>query len=432
MYKKIAGLFILAVTLVSASFGQDSLTPQLWQEDIRFLREEIYRNHPFLFKKISRDTFDSAADKLEISIPELEPHEIVAGVRRLVAMIGYGHTQLLPGSGADRFHALNINPVHFPDGVFVQAAHKDHADLVGAKILEIEGVAVNSALEMIRPLVPMENEQFFINSGPGYLRSPEALHAQRIVASLKTEIRLTLEKDGVVFDATLPAVPATRIPLRFGLIPSNPDWIEARGNVDQPLWLRITDRYYHNVYLAESKTVYVRQTQIEDDPEMSIQEFYRQLFEWIEKNDVDRLVLDVRLNGGGNNQKIKPIVTGIISCRKLNQPGKLFVLIGRRTYSACQNLVNELDNYTEAIFVGEPTGENLNFYGDSKSVILPNSKLEVRLSFAWWQDKPQWENAPWTAPDIEVPLTFDDYQNGRDPVLRAAVEFKSNERPLGK
>ena len=44
----------------------------------------------------------------------------------------------------------------------------------------------------------------------------------------------------------------------------------------------------------------------------------------------------------------------------------MFVIIGRRTFSACQNLVNELDNYTNAIFIGEPTAENINFYGDTR------------------------------------------------------------------
>jgi len=74
----------------------------------------------------------------------------------------------------------------------------------------------------------------------------------------------------------------------------------------------------------------------------------------VEKNDVEKLVLDVRMNGGGNNQLIKPIITGIIQLKKINKKGKFFCIIGRRTFSACQNLVNELERYTEVIFVGEP------------------------------------------------------------------------------
>ncbi len=32
------------------------------------------------------------------------------------------------------------------------------------------------------------------------------------------------------------------------------------------------------------------------------------------------MVLDVRLNGGGNNYLNKPVVTGIIESKKINQP----------------------------------------------------------------------------------------------------------------
>ena len=131
------------------------------------------------------------------------------------------------------------------------------------------------------------------------------------------------------------------------------------------------------------------------------------------------MVLDVRLNGGGNNYKNKPIITGLIGCDKINASDKLFVILGRRTFSACQNLVNELSNYTNATFVGEPTSENINFFGDNRTMTLPKSKIPIRLSFAWWQDKPQWENGPWLAPDLAIDMSFEDYRTNRDPVLDA-------------
>jgi tetratricopeptide (TPR) repeat protein len=136
---------------------------------------------------------------------------------------------------------------------------------------------------------------------------------------------------------------------------------------------------------------------------------------------VERLILDVRLNGGGDNHKNKPIVTGVIRTEKINQAGKFFVITGRRTFSACQNLVNELDNYTNCIFVGEPTAENINFYGDTEELTLPKSKIPVYLSFAWWQDKPQWVNDPWTAPHLAVDMSFEDFRSNRDPVLETAL-----------
>ena len=103
--------------------------------------------------------------------------------------------------------------------------------------------------------------------------------------------------------------------------------------------------------------------------------------------------------------------------------GNFFVILGRRTFSACQNLVNELDNYTNVIFVGEPTAENVNFYGDIRITNMPNSKIALYLSYAWWQDKPAWQNAEWLAPSLPVDISFEEYATNQDPVLDAALTF---------
>lgn len=76
-----------------------------------------------------------------------------------------------------------------------------------------------------------------------------------------------------------------------------------------------------------------------------------------------------------------------------------------------------METYTEAILVGEATSENKNFYGDTKTVQLPNSGIKAYLSFAWWQDKPQWENADATTPNFYTEPTFEEYRTNQDPVL---------------
>ena len=179
-------------------------------------------------------------------------------------------------------------------------------------------------------------------------------------------------------------------------------------------------------YLPDHKVLYVRQSQVLDQEGEDIPTFYGRVFRFIEENDVEKLVLDLRLNGGGNNYKNKPVVTGIIRSRKIDQPGKFMVIIGRRTFSACMNLVNELGTYTNAVFVGEPTSENVNFYGDNRPVTLPNSGINAYLSFAWWQDKPQWENGPWKAPHLAAGMTFEQYKTNQDPALEAALAFRDS------
>ncbi|MBV9210005.1 MAG: hypothetical protein JOZ52_05220, partial [Acidobacteria bacterium] len=94
-----------------------------------------------------------------------------------------------------------------------------------------------------------------------------------------------------------------------------------------------------------------------------------------------------------------------------------------RTFSAAQNLINELDKYTNTIFVGEPTGENVNFYGDPARVELPNSHIVIRVSGLWWQNMDPRDRRQWTAPHIAAELTSEDYRTNTDPAMKAIMAY---------
>lgn len=403
-----------------------SYSAAAWQEDLLFLQKTIHADYPFLFEKTTKEAFDLSVEKLYGNIPELEQHEILVGFARLVASFEYGHTVLGYWEGKVPYHELPIVLYHYDDGVYLQGVHRDYETLAGGQLLEIEGVPIDRVLELMRPVIPAENDMFVKAYGMHFLTYPEFLHAQGVMPELKMDVRLTLEKGGEIFEYTLQSVPSQRFPRQYGMVVPGEEWVESRDLSQTPRYLKNLDKIYYFEYLPEDRTVYVRHSQIQDEKEEDIPAFYARVFDFIEKNPVDKMILDVRLNGGGNNYKNKPIVTGIIRSEKINQPGKLMVIIGRRTFSACQNLVNELSTYTNAVFVGEPTAENINFYGDNRPVTLPNTGINALLSFAWWQDKPQWENGPWLAPHIAAGMTFQQYKTNQDPALEAALKFSDS------
>ena len=420
-------LFLLAAILMFWQVSaQQKITSSQWQEDLRFLQNTVHKDYPFLFKKTTATKFDSAVEEFYTAIPQMQDHEVLVGFTKIIGMFKYGHTRISFSEGPVPYQQLPLYTHNYKDGVYIHGAHKTYEALVGAKILEVEGKPIAEVLEAIYPVVPVENEQFFKAYGGIYLVIPEVLHAQGITETLKNKITFKLEKEGKTFTTVVTAGEPKHGHLAYGEVKPDSDWVGARDQSESPYYLKNLEKIYYFEYLPNEKAVYVRHSQIQDEPSENIPTFYKRLFEFIDNNEVEKLVLDVRLNGGGNNYKNKPIVTGIIEHKKINQIGKFFVIIGRRTFSACQNLVNELDNYTNAIFVGEPTGENINFYGDNRRVELPNSKLPVYLSFAWWQDKPQWENADYTVPHLAVEPTFAEYSANEDPVLETALSFSSD------
>ncbi len=423
-----ATISLLCILLLLQTSGQSVLTAEQWQEDLRILRETVHSDYQDLFVKTTPEIFNEEVEKLSNQIPNLEDHEIAIGMMKIISLFKYGHTDVGTRGSVVTLRHLPLNLYHFSDGMYVQGTNKDHEKALGARVIAIENTPIEKALELVYPVVPAENDQYFKAFGINYLRIPEVLHAIGITENLKDEIVFQLEKDGKPFTQKFKVLPAEeRPPVKYSLIRQEGDWLDIRDQDETPHYLKNLDRKFHWEYLEDKKAVYVRQSSVFHEDDLTIADFYEEVFEFIDKNEVQKLVIDVRLNGGGNNYNNKSVIRGIVRSKKIDQVGKFFVIIGRRTFSACQNLVNEFSNYTNAIFVGEPTAENINFFGDNRQVELPNSKLTAYLSFAWWQDKPVWENGPWLAPHLAVEMSFDEYRTNQDPVLQTALDFQMGE-----
>jgi tetratricopeptide (TPR) repeat protein len=417
-------LLILNLLFFFQLSAQEKLTTKQWQDDLRFFQNTVHKDYSHLFVKTTKDVFNNEVESLYKDIPNLTQHEIVVGFSRLVSLFKYGHSYVSFNQKLYNFSKLPFNLHQFNDGIYIQGTHKKHAKVVGAKVIEIEKTPVLEALKTIEPTVESENSQYFKAYGINNLRYPEILHAQKITKTLQNKVTLTLEKKGKVFTHSFEVMKkGENMPTHRGYVHQNKNWLDARDQSSTPLYLKNLDKVYFFEYLETKKIVYVRHSRIANNPEENTKEFYNRVFDFIENNDVEKLIIDVRLNGGGNSYLNKDIITGIIETKKINKVGNLYVIIGRRTYSAAQNLVNELHNYTNAIFVGEPTAENVNFWGDARPVTLPNSNLTIQLSYAWWQGKPKWEYAEWLAPQIPVEMSFSEYVSNQDPVLDAALTF---------
>lgn len=131
------------------------------------------------------------------------------------------------------------------------------------------------------------------------------------------------------------------------------------------------------------------------------------------------MVVDLRLNGGGNNTSYGSLIAALRN-RVVNRPGKLVVLTSRITFSAAGNFAADIDHSTRARFLGEATGGSPNNYGDTTEVELPALGASVFLSTSWVEVVPG-DTRSTIEPDVPVPLTAAAFFAGRDPVLAAAL-----------
>jgi tetratricopeptide (TPR) repeat protein len=176
--------------------------------------------------------------------------------------------------------------------------------------------------------------------------------------------------------------------------------------------------------LVDSRTLYVAYRAVaSNDTGESNEAFFRRVFAMIDTARVDRFVLDVRENGGGNGYYNRYLVRGILERPAIDTAGKLFVIIGRRTFSAAQNLVNDLEQWSAAIFVGEPTGNAPNFFGDHEPLELPHSHLHVMVSTLWWQQQDPRDHRAWVPPQVATEMTAADYRNNVDPAMSTVLNY---------
>jgi len=202
------------------------------------------------------------------------------------------------------------------------------------------------------------------------------------------------------------------------------DWIES-GPSPTPLWLSHPRDILWFKYLPGEHTLYAQINNILNPQKTDFTQLSRSLLDEIRKGRPQKLVLDLRRNTGGDNTLLRTLVVGLIQATSVNQPGKFFVLTSPQTYSAAQNLCNRLQLYTNAIFIGQPTADNVNFYADTARIRLANSRIEVHVAHLYWQDSDPRDRRAALYPDIAVDPSVDDYLQGRDRGLEAALKYKS-------
>jgi hypothetical protein len=428
-----ASLCVLAPTSLA---GQEAppaprspLTAEQWRADLRAMMEALPRVHRNVYHTTPKPAFDSAAAALDARIPSLSREEIVMEMAGIVAMVGDGHTNIYPTRDpAIGFHALPVALYLFRDGLYVRAADRAHAELVGARVLAIGGVSAESAYARVRPYVGRDNEMGVRFFAPHLLVMPEVLHALHLAASA----------DSARFELHTAAGRRTvwlRPDRLAEMMPGDTDpswrhragWVDARdaARAPEPLWLSVAPDtvLWWFTRLPGTRTVYAQLNQVRDGPETTLEEWTDGLLAYLDTARIERLVLDLRLDRGGNGEVRMPLVRGLLRNPRINAPGGLMVLIGRSTWSAAQFLVDDLDKYSHAVFVGEPTGSKGNTYGDSRSTRLPNSGITVRASIYYWQEWSPYDERPWLAPSLAAELTFADYRANRDPALQAALAY---------
>ncbi|HYI21658.1 MAG TPA: PT domain-containing protein [Candidatus Limnocylindrales bacterium] len=386
-----------------------------WRSDLATLISAREDMHPNPWHSISRDDYVAEVDSVIARIPELDDDELFVELTRLAALPNSfgrdGHGGTYPWGEGD--YGVSMYPLRlywFSDGVFVTDALAEHRDLVGARVDAIAGHDIDELLNAVEPLVSRDNQQQVLSSSPLFMLVANILHGLGFVPDATSAVEFTLTRDGEVITDDLEPVPMSSVGSLLGghyfwSVPprsGGPLWL---SNLDDEMWFEVD---------ADSSTLFVGYNAVGAGLYFDIDD----LTGIVDSGDVDRMVIDVRHNGGGDNSTFGPLLDLVARAADELTCG-VYVAMGRATFSAAGNFVTDVDRDTNAVLVGEDLGTSPNQYGDGRPVDLTHSGAIVRFAVQYVVRSDLDDPRLTIEPDIEAPLSSSDYFGDRDPVLEA-------------
>ena len=398
-----------------------------WRYDLGLLAREVRRKGyaDGIPRRLPLAEFDALVRRLDADIPRLTDTEVIIELMKLMARLGDGHTGLLGSpERADLRRTLPLQFYLFEEGLFVVSADPKYRELLGAQVLGFDGSPVERVVASLAPLISRDNEIWVRQRAPYMMRHLPLLRGLGVVsdaARVRLAVRDTAGRERAVTveaDETQPNI--------WNTLPNPAAWVNYPQTLAAPLplYLRNMAAPYWFEYLPEAKAVYFQFNSVRNDPAEPFARFVERLFKFVSEHDVERLVVDMRWNNGGNTLLEPPLVEAVLRSDKINRRGRLFVVVGRRTYSAAQNGATFLERHTQALFVGEPTGSSPNFVGEETVFTLPYSRLLANVSDLYWQSSWPFDYRTWLAPQLYAPPTFAAFRENRDPALEAALSYR--------
>jgi hypothetical protein len=404
-----------AVACALAACGFAAAAPPETASDVDRYLAELERIHPDPYHAVSKADYRAAADRLVARLPELDDDELMVELLRLVALLGErdGHASMNPLAGGHRrvLHLYPLATYEFADGVYVVAA-PGRPQLVGRKLVAIEGRPIADVLRLVDPLVTYDNALSRAAHRNPYLVSAEILHGLGITP---TAARAVFSVEGA---ADTELAPVTAGAYVTALRPAFPNYLDGMPKRPRPLFVQKRGASQWVTTLDRDRVVYFVYNTVTGDPDRTADRILR----LARRPKTRRVIVDLRNNGGGDINTY-PYLLQTLKSRLINKRGKLVVLIGRTTFSAAVHFAVDLERGTRAILVGEPTGGSPNHYSDTDPVALPVSGYTINVPRIHYEKIPG-QSGLQLDPDVAVPLTGRDFFAGRDPVLVRALSLR--------
>jgi hypothetical protein len=434
-------IFLILQLIFSTGFSQGSYdnpdhtysVPQL-KSDLHFLKDKLERNHPGLYRYISKTSLNSFFDSLNHAIVRpMKQLDFLSLITLLHSKIDDGHTMFLPGDAIVGYN--NTKGRFLPFAVFIanekfyltENYSGDSSIKMGEEVVSINGT---SATDIISQLLKRQirdggnktyplwilNHYFgsyysFVFGQPEYFtiafkNNLGQFYNKRVNSLTKDSIKVLREHKS-----------ANREALSGIMLEENEKGSAAVITI-KSFDADILSNIYQQQFSPVIDSIFLR----------------------LKVHHVQNLILDLRDNQGGDfepgrfllsyllKEPSRYILEGdesrLIQIKPNHFTGNLYVLINGGTFSNSAIVCAELEKNKRAVFIGEETGGNKYIIsGKAREHVLPNTKIRAFISTTTYRITNGPDNGNGIRPTYTIQPNIEDFLKKTDRVKSFALNL---------
>lgn len=405
-------LLIAGVMLFLTMYSQNEKMD--WNSDLDYLVKELSEKHYNFFKIKSKDYFLSGVNTIKQEYKDLNDFQVALKIQQLIAKFGDSHTMLNYSQLLNPDQILPIHLLWTSDGLYVLHTTPENEKILGCQVLSINDVPITTVIDSLSTLFVIDNQAMVKSLIPQTIPSLQILEYFGFTNTEQVQLGL---KTGANQNQAYILRPS--LMNRNNRVSFRPDSLAFCTKNENQVF---TDCYYpaekiyyilyNRCFSKEVALEYGNKKMAENLP--SFKEFEEKIFNTLANESVRKIIFDMRYNGGGSSAQGTAFIEKLAKFSESNPAIKIYVVLGRATFSSA--ILNAMDfkRLTNAVYVGEETAGKPNHFGEVKNFQLPASKLWVNYSTKYFKVTDEEVNT--ITPDVRIEMSFSDFIKGIDPV----------------
>lgn len=398
------------------------------------------------YSPASRARANALLAQLRAEAANLSHEQFVLRVAEIAALADNGHTSIGENAFKKNTPRLPVRTYQFADGLYIVWTSPAPSDLLGARIDAIDNHSIADIYAAMRRYSGGTDAHRQRMLAP-MLESPALLQAAGLAEARDALTLRGVLADGAAFERRVQAEDRDRSAWVSSsqrlLFPTPPDG-RMRSFLSEGDALPVYLRHRTDLFSLESLSeggLYIGIAHNDDTDDLPIATFLASALERVRGDHPAYVVLDMRMNSGGDYTKTYTFAHELPSAAS---GAPIYAFTSPWTFSAAITTVAALKDAggDQVTIVGETVGDRLNFWAEGGTFNLPNAFVQVHYAAGRHvydapcrdRDTCFWLNDRYPVrvrtlePDIAAPLTFAAYRAQRDPALDAVLAREARRR----